>query len=77
MKQNIKLILTVLILLIGSLSSDATDFTSSSSGLWDKGATWGHAGDDNEGSGYPGALDNATITSGKSVQINSFSSYHQ
>ena len=44
-------------------------FTSSISGNWNSGATWGNAGDDVAGSGYPNASDATTILSGDVVTL--------
>ncbi len=48
---------------------NAANFTSASSGDWDKAATWGNGSINIIGVTYPGPLDNATITSGKNVQV--------
>ncbi|MBS9523304.1 gliding motility-associated C-terminal domain-containing protein [Litoribacter alkaliphilus] len=44
-------------------------FSSAKSGPWNKGETWGHPGNDVEGSGYPGAKDVATILNGHAVTL--------
>jgi hypothetical protein len=49
--------------------TQAANFTSTTNGDWDNGATWGNPGNNVSGSGYPGVADNATITSGKTVQV--------
>ena len=58
-----------LISLLSLLNASAANFTSALSGDWDKGATWGNGSLNIIGVTYPGPLDNATITSGKNVQV--------
>src|SRR4051794_36225789 len=59
----------VLLYLFCFFESNAANFVSSATGDWDVGATWGNPGNDSEGSGYPGSLDNATISSGNTVRV--------
>jgi hypothetical protein len=67
--KTVKGVILTIFCLLCFLESNAINFTSATNGDWDKGATWGNSGNDVEGSGYPGSLDNATITSGKTVQV--------
>jgi hypothetical protein len=59
----------ILICLLSLFKVNAANFTSSQSGDWDKGATWGNGSLNIIGVTYPGPLDNATVTSGKNVQV--------
>ncbi|MGN6645069.1 MAG: hypothetical protein ACTHJT_00955, partial [Cytophaga sp.] len=58
-----------MISLLSLLKVNAANFTSALSGDWDKGATWGNGSLNIIGVTYPGPTDNATITSGKNVQV--------
>src|SRR6185295_11010851 len=44
-------------------------FTATTNGAWNLGATWGNAGNNVAGSGFPGVSDTANIPSGISVTI--------
>ncbi|MDE3057159.1 MAG: hypothetical protein KGJ59_04300, partial [Bacteroidota bacterium] len=44
-------------------------FTAAASGNWNSGATWGHSGNDVEGSGYPGPNDVANVSSNFTVTL--------
>ena len=65
----VKSLFMVLFCFFCLLESNAANFVSTSSGDWEKGATWGNSGNNVQGSGYPGPSDNATITSGITVQV--------
>src|SRR5690348_8666385 len=67
MKPILK-ILTVIVVLLGAEAKvQAASFTNTLSGVWNLGATWGHAGNNTAGSGYPGSADTAVIPTGLSV----------
>jgi hypothetical protein len=49
--------------------AQAATFTAATNGAWNLGATWGNAGNNVAGSGFPGVADTANIPSGISVTI--------
>ncbi|MFO1475215.1 MAG: YDG domain-containing protein [Verrucomicrobiota bacterium] len=61
------LLAAVAVLLSAATAAEAATFTAASAGAWNLGATWGNAGNNTAGSGYPGASDVAVIPTGKSV----------
>src|SRR5882757_8457616 len=67
----------ILLLAIGAATmmgvsiGQAATFTAAATGDWNLGATWGNAGNDVAGSGYPGSADIAIINSaGRIVTVN-------
>jgi len=68
-------ILTLLIALMGASAGYSATFTATATGNWDSGATWGHSGNNTEGSGYPGPNDTATINSGVVVTLFTVATY--
>jgi hypothetical protein len=54
-------------------TAQATSFTSTQSGNWRAGATWGNVGNV-EGTHFPGAGDNATVAAGDTVHVDATSS---
>ena len=44
-------------------------FTSTGSGDWDDGGTWGNTSPGTQGTDWPGTTDNATISSGQTVTL--------
>ena len=50
-------------------SVGGNSFTATSTGDWNLGATWGNGGDNVEGSGFPGSIDDAGINGGVTVTI--------
>src|SRR5258706_1449922 len=49
--------------------AQAATFTATTNGAWNLGATWGNAGNNVAGSGFPGVADTANIPGGISVTI--------
>ena len=54
---------------VDSNAALAASFTSTTSGDWDDGATWGLNSPGTEGTDYPGASDDATVSAGDTVDV--------
>ncbi|HXM48975.1 MAG TPA: C25 family cysteine peptidase [Pyrinomonadaceae bacterium] len=63
------LALVVVSLLYVTRPAHAATFTAAATGSWNLGATWGNAGNNVAGSGFPGASDTANIPNGITVTI--------
>src|SRR5258708_3874618 len=69
--KQIVMLLAAMIALAGATNVRAAAFTAAATGDWNLGATWGFAGNNVAGSGYPGSADTAIInSSGRIVTVN-------
>jgi len=62
-------LLIILLLIAVSSSIAQTTFTSTQSGDWDDGGTWGNTSPGVQGTDWPATTDNAVITSGHTVRL--------
>jgi len=69
MKYRVLQLLIILLLLAVSNSIAQTTFTSTKSGDWDDGATWGNTSPGTQGTDWPATTDNAVIASGHTVTL--------